>query len=77
MNQADILHFLEQLGRRYDRQAELHLIGGATLCLFGSPRATLDVDFVGNDLPNEDEFDLERAEIQERLAQLRRTLERS
>jgi hypothetical protein len=55
MNQADVLHFLEQLGRRYDRQAELHLIGGAALCLFGSPRATLDVDFVGNDLPNAEE----------------------
>ena len=30
---------------------ELYLIGGAALCLLGNPRTTLDLDFVGNDLP--------------------------
>lgn len=30
--------------------AQLYLIGGAALCLLGSPRSTLDLDYIGNDL---------------------------
>lgn len=55
MNQSDIVHFLEQLGQRYNRQAELYLLGGAALSLLGSPRTTLDLDYVGNDLPTAEE----------------------
>ena len=51
LTKAEIVAFLQQLGQRYVQPAELHLIGGAALCLLGNPRTTLDLDFVGNDLP--------------------------
>ncbi len=41
--------FLAEVGRRYDRPAKLLLLGGSSLYLLGSPRPTLDVDFVGDD----------------------------
>ena len=47
--------FLVELGRRYPRAAQLYLIGGSALILLGSPRPTLDVDYVGDDL-RKDEF---------------------
>lgn len=45
-----ILAFLVELGRRYPRPTELLLLGGSALCLLGSPRPTLDIDYVGDDL---------------------------
>jgi hypothetical protein len=45
-----ILVFLEEVGRRYLQPAELLLLGGSALCLLGSPRPTLDIDYVGDDL---------------------------
>lgn len=45
-----ILAFLEEVGRRYAQPAELLLLGGSALCLLGSPRPTLDIDYVGDDL---------------------------
>lgn len=45
-----ILAFLEEVGRRYSQPAELLLLGGSALCLLGSPRPTLDIDYVGDDL---------------------------
>lgn len=45
-----ILAFLEEVGRRYWQPAELLLLGGSALCLLGSHRPTLDIDYVGDDL---------------------------
>ena len=48
---ADVVRdFLVHLGQRYSLPAHLYLIGGAALCLLGSPRTTLDLDYVGNDV---------------------------
>ncbi len=45
-----ILNFLEEVGRRFPQPADLVLLGGSALCLLGSPRPTLDIDYVGDDL---------------------------
>jgi Nucleotidyltransferase of unknown function (DUF6036) len=45
-----IRSFLEELGRRYSEPATLFLLGGSALCLLGSTRPTLDIDYVGDDL---------------------------
>lgn len=45
-----ILAFLVELGRRHPQPTELLLLGGSALCLPGSPRPTLDIDYVGDDL---------------------------
>jgi hypothetical protein len=37
--------FLQQLGERIPHPATLYLLGGSALCLLGSPRETLDVDY--------------------------------
>lgn len=42
--------FLTEVGRRYQQPATLLLLGGSALCLLGSTRATLDIDYVGHDL---------------------------
>jgi Nucleotidyltransferase of unknown function (DUF6036) len=42
--------FLKALGLRYPYSAQLYLLGGSALCLLGSPRPTLDIDYVGDDL---------------------------
>lgn len=46
--------FLTELGRRYTRPATLVLLGGSALCLLGSDRPTLDIDYVGDDLHKDD-----------------------
>lgn len=46
---AQIRAFLEEVGNRYQQPARLYLLGGSALCLLGSPRPTLDIDFVGNE----------------------------
>jgi hypothetical protein len=38
--------FLERLGDRFQRSAELYLLGGSALLLLGSPRETLDIDYL-------------------------------
>lgn len=45
-----IQSFLTELGSRYPQQATLTLLGGSALCLLGSERPTLDIDYVGDDL---------------------------
>jgi hypothetical protein len=45
-----ILKFLEEVGRRCPQPADLVLLDGSALCLLGSPRPTLDIDYVGDDL---------------------------
>jgi hypothetical protein len=48
---ADVVRdFLVRLGQRYDEPANLYLVGGAALCLLGSLRPTLDLDYVGSDI---------------------------
>jgi hypothetical protein len=37
--------FLQKLGSRAERPTALYLLGGSALCLLGSPRETLDVDY--------------------------------
>ncbi len=38
--------FLQKLGLRAERPTALYLLGGSALCLLGSPRETLDVDYM-------------------------------
>lgn len=45
-----ILAFLAELGQRHAQPANLFLLGGSALCLLGSPRPTMDIDYVGDDL---------------------------
>ena len=42
--------FLKELGDRCPFPTTLVLLGGSALCLLGSNRPTLDVDYVGDDL---------------------------
>jgi hypothetical protein len=51
-NQIQI--FLKNLGKRYPTAAQLYLLGGSALCLLGSPRPTIDIDFVADDLKKDD-----------------------
>ena len=37
--------FLHKLGERISQPTTLYLQGGSALCLLGSPRETLDVDY--------------------------------
>ncbi|MBI1296079.1 hypothetical protein GC175_14090 [bacterium] len=48
---AERIHqFLTELAIRYTDPAEIVLLGGSALCLLGSERPTLDIDYVGDDL---------------------------
>ncbi|MBN1139306.1 MAG: hypothetical protein JXM73_22205 [Anaerolineae bacterium] len=72
-----IIAFLEALGERYSQPATLYLLGGSALSLLGSPRPTLDIDYVGSDrepdtlqreiarLPDEMQLDVEPVPIGE------------
>lgn len=46
--------FLTELGDRYPLPTILLLLGGSALCLLGSNRPTLDIDYVGDDLHKND-----------------------
>jgi hypothetical protein len=37
--------FLGSLGERFPDPGDLYLLGGSALCLLGSPRATVDIDY--------------------------------
>jgi hypothetical protein len=43
---ANLKSFLQRLGERYPGPATVYLLGGSALCLLGSPRVTLDVDYI-------------------------------
>lgn len=45
-----VLEFLESLGKRYPKTETLSLLGGSAMLLLGSPRETLDIDYVGSDI---------------------------
>ncbi|MFQ5615771.1 MAG: DUF6036 family nucleotidyltransferase [Anaerolineales bacterium] len=42
---GEIRAFLRKLGERYPKSATLYLLGGGALCLLGSPRRTVDIDY--------------------------------
>jgi hypothetical protein len=48
LGSIEIQAFLQQLGERYPHAANLYLLGGSALCLLGSPRRTLDIDYTTN-----------------------------
>jgi len=52
LNSADIKSFLECLGERITTDETIYLIGGSALILLGSPRVTLDIDYVGSEFPS-------------------------
>ena len=54
MDHSEIQSILQSMGERVPSNSQLILIGGSALALLGSPRLTIDIDFVGDDLhPNE------------------------
>ena len=54
MGHMEIQSILSILGERVPFESRLFLIGGTALTLLGSPRPTIDIDFVGDDVhPNE------------------------
>jgi len=53
MDITEIQSVLQKLGARVPRDSRLVLIGGGALALLGSPRLTIDIDFIGDDVhPN-------------------------
>jgi hypothetical protein len=50
MNNAEIQSMLQTLGERLPSKSQLILVGGGALALLGSPRPTIDIDFVGDDV---------------------------
>ena len=54
LDREQIKAFLEALGRRYSLRAKLILLGGSALCLLGSPRPTIDIDYAGSDLQKDE-----------------------
>lgn len=53
MDNAEILTILQNIGARVPPNSQLVLVGGGALALLGSPRLTIDIDFIGDDVhPN-------------------------
>lgn len=50
MDNTEIRSILQTLGERVPPSSRLTLIGGSALALLGSPRLTIDIDFVGDDV---------------------------
>ena len=50
MDNSQIESILLEFGRRVPVSSRLLLIGGSALILLGSPRPTIDIDFVGDDV---------------------------
>ncbi len=50
MDNPEIKSILQSLGERVPPGSQLILIGGGALALLGSPRLTIDIDFVGDDV---------------------------
>lgn len=55
MDNSEIKSLLQSLGERVPPGSQLILIGGGALALLGSPRLTIDIDFIGDDV-NPSEF---------------------
>jgi hypothetical protein len=53
MDSDEIRDFLQNVGAHVPPDSQLVLIGGGALALLGSPRLTIDIDFIGDDVhPN-------------------------
>jgi len=50
MDNTEIRSILQTLGERVPPSSRLLLVGGSALMLLGSPRLTIDIDFVGDDV---------------------------
>jgi len=50
LNDEVLNDFFQRLAQRWTVPATLYLIGGTALSILGSPRQTLDVDYIGNDV---------------------------
>ena len=73
---AKLRAFLRRLGERCPAPARLYLLGGSALCLLGSPRTTLDVDYAVDVEPEQGarfEADIIPQEFREYLAEVRLT----
>jgi len=51
---AAISNFLSEVGSQIMTPARLMILGGSALALLGSPRPTLDLDYLGDDLRKDD-----------------------
>jgi hypothetical protein len=54
MNPKDIESLLQSIGEKISTPSVLILVGGGALALLGSPRPTIDLDFIGDDLTPSD-----------------------
>jgi len=59
--------FFKRLGEQVPTHATFYLMGGSALCLLGSPRETLDVDYSVEDAPPEMETVLKQLAAELRL----------
>jgi hypothetical protein len=50
MDNAEIQSILQTMGKRVPPASRLVLVGGSALSLLGSPRPTVDIDFIGDDV---------------------------
>jgi hypothetical protein len=50
VDNSQIQTMLQNLGERMPASSRLFLVGGTALALLGSPRITIDIDFVGDDV---------------------------
>jgi len=50
MDNAEIRSILNRIGARVPPNSQLTLVGGSALALLGSPRPTIDIDFIGDDI---------------------------
>ena len=50
MDNTEIQSILQTLGEHVPPASQLTLIGGSALALLGSPRLTIDIDFIGDDV---------------------------
>lgn len=50
MDNTEIQSILHSMGARVPPSSRLVLIGGGALTLLGSPRLTIDIDFIGDDV---------------------------
>lgn len=54
MDNTEIQSVLQILGERVPPSSRLLLVGGSALVLLGSPRLTIDIDFIGDDVSPSD-----------------------
>jgi hypothetical protein len=50
LDNSEIQSILKNIGERVPPHSQLILIGGGALTLLGSPRLTIDIDFIGDDV---------------------------